>query len=162
MSLESPCAPTVSRTLSEMLQLISKAAARPGHAGVRQGAATAKQRQGRRNAVRWGEFAALGRHTHTYMHTHPWLLQVVVQRETWPAVCVGSGGRVWELGSSPVLSAGFRPPPLLPVHLAFGSFSLLEGCGLPHPSSHPGGVIWTLREPPARPCAAHLWAGEMG
>lgn len=59
-----------SRTLSEMLQLISKAAARPGHSGVRQAATTAKQRQGSRNEVRWGEFAALGRHTHTYMHMH--------------------------------------------------------------------------------------------
>lgn len=66
MSLESPCALTVSRTLSEMLQLISKAAARPGHAGVRQAATTAKQRQGGRNAVRWGAFAALGMHTHTH------------------------------------------------------------------------------------------------
>lgn len=60
----------VSRTLSEMLQLISKAAARPGHAGVREAATAAKQRQGGRNAARWGAFAVLDMHMHTYVYTH--------------------------------------------------------------------------------------------
>lgn len=79
VSLESPCAPRVSRTLSEMLRLISKAAAGPGPAGDKQEAMTEERRWslcGEAEMQLDGEplpsaaaaSAALPMHTH--LHTH--------------------------------------------------------------------------------------------
>lgn len=128
MSLESPCAPRVSRTLSEMLQLISKAAVRPGHTGVRQAATAAKQRQGGRNAARWGEVGSVccSGHAHLHAHTHPWLLQVVVQRETWPALCVGFGNWV----HSPCSVLVWAVTPTLGSYGIWQIFLAGGGCGL--------------------------------
>lgn len=73
MSLESPCAPRVSRTLSEMLQLISKGRLVSGRQQEQQN--RDKEAEMQRDGERWAAFAALGMHNahlraHTHTHSH--------------------------------------------------------------------------------------------
>lgn len=156
MNLESPCAPTASRTQSKTPRLVSKAAAWSRACRCQ----ASKQQQHNR------ESRTTKRQKCIWMRssfppqlclllracTHACTLIAINNREASSSLCAGEG-MVWGQPRRAISAALSLPVGLHPF--AFGSFSS-GACGLPPPSSHPavghgtrGDVGYSEVPPPA-------------